>query len=82
MNPLGGEIPPELGSLTNLMDLYLYSNDLVGEIPEELGQLAHLQRLNIYGNNLEGCIPEGLRRFDIVGSESSNPNLRRCEEDQ
>ena len=82
LNPLGGEIPPELGSLTNLMDLYLYSNDLVGEIPEELGQLAHLQRLNIYGNNLEGCIPEGLRRFDIVGSESSNPNLRRCEEDQ
>ncbi|MCY3882288.1 MAG: leucine-rich repeat domain-containing protein [Chloroflexi bacterium] len=82
-NPLGGEIPRELGSLSRLMRLYLYSTELVGEIPEELGHLTLLQYLNLYGDNhLEGCIPKGLLRFDIFTSESSNPDLRRCGEDQ
>ena len=39
-NQLTGEIPAELGSLTNLKRLYLNSNQLTGEIPAELGDLA------------------------------------------
>ena len=46
-NQLSGEIPPELGSLTNLTELYLYGNQLSGEIPPELGNLANLQRLDL-----------------------------------
>ena len=39
-NRLTGEIPAELGNLTQLGVLYLYSNRLTGEIPAELGQLS------------------------------------------
>ena len=39
---LNGEIPPELGDLTNLERLALQLNRLSGEIPVELGNLANL----------------------------------------
>ena len=35
-----GEIPPELGGLSNLTELYL-DNQLTGEIPPELGGLSN-----------------------------------------
>ena len=38
-NGLSGEIPEELGNLTNLVGLYLGYNQLSGEIPAELGNL-------------------------------------------
>ena len=39
---MSGEIPAELGSLSNLTELYLRDNDLSGEIPAELGSLSNL----------------------------------------
>ena len=42
-NALSGEIPAELGDLTNLQELYLDSNTLSGAIPAELGGLTSLQ---------------------------------------
>ena len=36
-NQLTGEIPPELGRLSNLTGLFLHGNQLTGEIPPELG---------------------------------------------
>ena len=59
-NDLTGELPPELGNLTNLGSLYLHSNDLTGEIPPELGNLANLQWLVLGGNDLTGEIPPEL----------------------
>ena len=41
-NQLTGEIPPELGGLSNLTLLYLHANQLTGEIPPELGGLSNL----------------------------------------
>ena len=41
-NQLTGEIPAELGNLTSLIWLDLYSNQLTGEIPAELGSLSNL----------------------------------------
>ena len=38
-NRLTGEIPPELGGLSNLTELSLRDNQLTGEIPPELGGL-------------------------------------------
>ena len=40
---MSGEIPAELGSLSNLSRLNLLNNDLSGEIPAELGSLSNLE---------------------------------------
>ena len=59
-NNLSGEIPPELGGLSNLTRLFLGSNDLTGEIPPELGGLSSLQTLYLGSNALTGEIPPEL----------------------
>ena len=60
LNQLTGEIPAELGSLTNLEWLQLAYNQLTGEIPAELGNLANLQTLFLGRNQLTGEIPAEL----------------------
>ena len=57
---LTGEIPTELGSLSNLQSLNLSGNQLIGEIPSELASLSNLQSLNLSGNQLSGEIPSEL----------------------
>ena len=48
-NNLGGAIPPELGNLIGLQELYLYENDRLScFIPPELGNLTNLRRLSVY----------------------------------
>lgn len=59
-NNLAGLLPPELGSLAALEQLYLYSNNLAGPIPPELGNLSQLQTLSIALNDLTGPIPPEL----------------------
>ena len=56
-NQLTGEIPAELGSLTNLTQLFLSRNQLTGEIPAELGSLTNLTQLFLSRNQLTGEIP-------------------------
>ena len=55
-----GEIPPELGGLSNLTRLRLHGNQLTGEIPPDLGGLANLTRLFLADNGLTGEIPPEL----------------------
>jgi Leucine-rich repeat (LRR) protein len=62
-NQLEGEIPAELGSLTNLEVLWLQNNYLQGKIPTELGDLSNLQVLGLYSNQLQGKIPSVLGRL-------------------
>ena len=57
---MSGEIPPELGSLSNLGLLGLHENALSGEIPAELGSLSNLTKLSLGGNALSGEIPAEL----------------------
>ena len=59
-NFLSGEIPAELGSLSDLIRLSLDNNELSGEIPAELGSLSNLVRLRLGGNSLSGCVPSSL----------------------
>ena len=59
-NELAGEIPPELGSLSDLRNLELGANSLVGEIPPELGNLSNLITLRLGTNQLSGEIPPEL----------------------
>ena len=53
-------IPPVLGDLTMLEELWLYSNDLTGPIPPELGNLTMLETLDLSSNSLTGSIPPEL----------------------
>ena len=45
-NNLSGQIPSELGNLTNLKDMRLHENNLSGQIPSELGNLTSLENLS------------------------------------
>ena len=55
---LTGEIPSEIGNLTNLIQLRLYDNQLTGEIPSEIRNLSNLTNLYLYNNQLTGEIPQ------------------------
>ena len=44
-NDITGEMPKELGNLSNLTKLDLGNNRLMGEIPSTLGNLKKLQYL-------------------------------------
>ena len=59
-NRLSGDIPSQLGNLTNLEVLWLLRNALTGPIPAELGNLANLYRLDLSSNALTGPIPAEL----------------------
>ena len=54
---LTGEIPSEIGNLTNLTFLSLGDNQLTGSIPSEIGNLTNLTRLWLDNNQLTGSIP-------------------------
>ena len=56
-NELSGEIPTELGNLTNLEWLDLSKKKLSGEIPASLGNLTNLQVLRLNYGTLSGSIP-------------------------
>ena len=60
---LAGEIPPELGSLTNLEVLNLSRNLLEGSIPSRLRQLSKLRELKLNHNRLEVPIPGDWNRL-------------------
>ena len=59
-NKLSGEIPPELGNLSNMKSLDLRGNQLDGAIPPELGNLPNLKGLGLSQNQLDGAIPPEL----------------------
>ncbi|GLT66347.1 hypothetical protein SLA2020_387150 [Shorea laevis] len=55
-----GNIPIEIGNLSNLIVLSLVGNDLTGLIPTTIGRLQQLQGLYFESNRLQGTIPNDL----------------------
>ena len=74
VNNLSGQIPPELGNLSNLERLELYGNQLTGAIPFELGNLSNLERLSIQVNQLTSSIPSQLSHLTELTSLSLEGN--------
>jgi len=56
-NNLEGNIPPEIGDLSGLVNLELNGNKLSGSIPAEIGKLSNLLFLKLEFNKLSGSIP-------------------------
>ena len=79
-NGLSGEVPPELGSLSNLSWLMLNGNGLSGEIPAQLGNLSNLNVLRLDNTHLSGEIPAelgNLSNLEHLGLSSFN-DLSGC----
>jgi gliding motility-associated-like protein/uncharacterized delta-60 repeat protein len=56
-NNLDGELPQEIGDLTQLVDLNLSQNNIYGSIPPEIGLLINVKHLRLEQNQLTGQIP-------------------------
>lgn len=67
-NNIEGAIPPEIGDLTELESLLLYSNQLSGRIPQEIGTMTMLTSLSLAGNQLIGGIPPELGSLTVLAS--------------
>jgi Leucine-rich repeat (LRR) protein len=65
-NNLAGTIPPELATLTELIELNFRRNYLTGSIPPELGSMTNLEILNLGWNDLSGSIPPALGNLDSL----------------
>lgn len=74
-----GAIPPSLGSLSRLTELYLSDNGLTGIIPSSLEQLEELSILDLSRNSLTGMIPsvlsslQNLTMLDLSSNFLSGP---------
>jgi hypothetical protein len=74
-------LPPEIGLLTNLQDLYLKGNQLT-VLPPEFGKLIKLQELYLYGNPFPALPPVfgkliNLRKFSLYGDQPTYPGIRQ-----
>ncbi|MCY3802375.1 MAG: hypothetical protein OXG46_12455 [Chloroflexi bacterium] len=63
---LRGQIPAELGQLTELRVLDLTENELTGRIPAEFARLTRLRQLSLGANDVTGTIPAELARLNSL----------------
>ncbi|CAL5346284.1 unnamed protein product [Camellia sinensis] len=69
-----GNIPSEIGNLSNLAFLRLQQNDLIGSIPSTVKVLGKLQILYLSNNKLQGSIQDDLCQFKNMGDLRLNHN--------
>lgn len=72
---LRGEIPRELGYLTNLSFLALNDNQLQDFLPTELQRLTNLDYLALQSNELIGSIPDWLDQLSLLRVLGLGSNL-------
>ncbi|KAG2667130.1 hypothetical protein I3760_15G097300 [Carya illinoinensis] len=76
-NKLEGEIPTELGDLSNIHALNLSFNNLTGSIPTEFSKLKQIESLDLSHNNLDGIIPPQLVELNSLAIfKVAHNNLR------
>eukprot|EP01018_Ginkgo_biloba_P011087 Gb_14147 [translate_table: standard] len=74
-NRIRGNIPPQIGNLTNLALLKLNNNLLGGNIPLAFKGLEKLERLNMSNNKLQGSIPREIGELKRLGELSLDQNM-------
>jgi len=79
-NGMVGELPTEIGYLTELTRIYFFSNLLTGTIPSELSLLTKLTGLHLDANKLKGKIPTEIAQMTQlttlqIDGNSLNGNL-------
>jgi len=83
---ISGEIPVEIGNLTNLERLVLYENKLTGSIPSEIGNLTNLNFLDLRNNQLTGEIPSEICNLYVwifqLGNNQLCPPYPECLSDE
>ncbi|KAK1436797.1 hypothetical protein QVD17_02580 [Tagetes erecta] len=67
-NKLTGDIPEELGLLTEIRVLNLSFNLLTGTIPANFSNLINIESLDLSSNNLTGNIPSELIKLNSLAS--------------
>ncbi|KAF5459276.1 hypothetical protein F2P56_023237 [Juglans regia] len=65
-NCLSGEIPLELGYLSNIRALNLSHNNLIGSIPTTFSNLKEIESLDLSHNKLNGSIPPQLIELNFL----------------
>jgi len=73
-NELSGTIPPELGNLSELKELYLYNNILIGNLPDEIGNLTNIEWFSVYKNFLSGTVPASFSNLNKLKNLSFSRN--------
>ena len=72
---LGGTVPTELASLTNLVQLELWNNSLSGTVPTFLSALTALTHIDLDNNQLSGTIPTQYSQLTALKVLSLDGNL-------
>ena len=74
-NRLAGELPREIGELSQLRLLDLANNALAGPIPSSIGRLGNLETLYLANNHLTGPVPAQIgEAFSLIRVRlSGNP---------
>ncbi|GKV21724.1 hypothetical protein SLEP1_g31678 [Rubroshorea leprosula] len=65
-NNLTGEIPQQICSLFELMQLHLSRNQLTGGIPANIGQMRSLESLDLSRNQLSGQLPSSMSQLSFL----------------
>ncbi|GFY85743.1 receptor like protein 45 [Actinidia rufa] len=65
-NQITGEIPSEIGSLSNIHVLNLSHNNFTGPIPTTFSNLRQIESLDLSYNNLNGQIPSQLSALNFL----------------
>jgi len=65
-NDFYGPLPECIGSLSNIRQLFLFSNELSGTVPESLGALRKLSQLGLENNKLQGQVPDYICSNDAL----------------
>ena len=76
-----GNIPSQIGELSQLTELSLANNLFEGQIPEEIGKLSKLELLLLNNNRLNGVISSSIKQLPLLGVIEYGNNPKEIETD-